>query len=120
MYFMIILWGGPQRIAAGIKFVLYSLSGSLILLLATDCVEVALRYPRVRQLIEHRDRVHDSTPLGWCCHGSGFAKGAGDFPAVARLLLDAGAKPGPNLEDAREDVLAVIREYGLAHRARDV
>jgi ankyrin repeat protein len=87
---------------------------------ATDCVEVALRYPRVRQLIEHRDRVHDSTPLGWCCHGSGFAKGAGDFPAVARLLLDAGAKPGPNLEDAREDVLAVIREYGLAHRARDV
>ncbi|MGB5054163.1 MAG: NADH-quinone oxidoreductase subunit M [Nitrospirales bacterium] len=34
MYFMIILWGGPQRIAAGIKFVLYSLSGSLILLLA--------------------------------------------------------------------------------------
>lgn len=34
MYFMIILWGGPQRIAAGIKFVLYSLSGSLVLLLA--------------------------------------------------------------------------------------
>jgi NADH-quinone oxidoreductase subunit M len=34
MYFMIILWGGPQRIAAGIKFVLYSLSGSLLLLLA--------------------------------------------------------------------------------------
>ena len=34
MYFMIILWGGPQRIQAGIKFVLYSLSGSLILLLA--------------------------------------------------------------------------------------
>jgi NADH-quinone oxidoreductase subunit M len=34
MYFMIILWGGPQRISAGIKFVLYSLSGSLVLLLA--------------------------------------------------------------------------------------
>jgi hypothetical protein len=79
-------------------------------------VEVALRYPGVRQLIERRDRVHDSTPLGWCCHGSGFSKGAGDFPAVARLLLDAGAKPGPNLEHATEDVLAVIREYGLAHR----
>ena len=26
MYFMIILWGGPNRIAAGIKFVLYSLT----------------------------------------------------------------------------------------------
>ena len=32
MYFMIILWGGPGRVAAGIKFVLYSLTGSLLLL----------------------------------------------------------------------------------------
>lgn len=32
MYFMIILWGGPDRVAAGIKFVLYSLTGSLLLL----------------------------------------------------------------------------------------
>ena len=31
MYFLIILWGGPGRIAAGIKFVLYSLTGSLLL-----------------------------------------------------------------------------------------
>jgi NADH-quinone oxidoreductase subunit M len=34
MYFMIILWGGPNRIAAGIKFILYSLTGSLLLLVA--------------------------------------------------------------------------------------
>jgi len=34
MYFMIILWGGPDRIAAGIKFVLFSLTGSLLLLVA--------------------------------------------------------------------------------------
>ncbi len=32
MYFMIVLWGGPGRIAAGLKFVLYSLTGSLLLL----------------------------------------------------------------------------------------
>ena len=32
MYFMIILWGGPNRDSAGIKFVLYSLTGSLLLL----------------------------------------------------------------------------------------
>ncbi len=32
MYFMMGLWGGPQRIAAAIKFVLYSLAGSLALL----------------------------------------------------------------------------------------
>ena len=32
MYFLIVLWGGPGRIQAGQKFVLYSLSGSLMLL----------------------------------------------------------------------------------------
>lgn len=34
MYFIIILWGGPDRIIAGLKFVLYSLTGSLLLLVA--------------------------------------------------------------------------------------
>lgn len=33
MYFMIVLWGGPGRVAAGLKFVLYSLTGSLFLLI---------------------------------------------------------------------------------------
>jgi len=32
MYFMIVLWGGPERIAAGMKYVIYSLTGSLLLL----------------------------------------------------------------------------------------
>ena len=32
MYFMIALWGGPRRAAAGIKFVIYSIFGSLFLL----------------------------------------------------------------------------------------
>jgi NADH-quinone oxidoreductase subunit M len=32
MYFMIVLWGGPGRVSAGLKFVLYSLTGSLFLL----------------------------------------------------------------------------------------
>ena len=32
MYFMITLWGGPGRINAGLKFILYSLAGSLLLL----------------------------------------------------------------------------------------
>jgi NADH-quinone oxidoreductase subunit M len=33
MYFMIVLWGGPNRVSAGLKYVLYSLTGSLLLLL---------------------------------------------------------------------------------------
>jgi ankyrin repeat protein len=74
------------------------------------CVEVALRDARARALVERRDPVHGGTPLGWCCHGARHcASPEGDYPAVARLLLDAGAHPGPNLEDAPEDVLAVVR-----------
>jgi ankyrin repeat protein len=79
---------------------------------ALACVEVALRHDRVRALIERRDTVHGSTPLGWCCHGARHAHNlAGDYPAVARRLLEAGAQPGPNLEDAPEDVRAVIRDH---------
>jgi len=33
MYFMIVLWGGPNRIAAGLKYIIYSLVGSLLLLI---------------------------------------------------------------------------------------
>jgi NADH-quinone oxidoreductase subunit M len=33
MYFLIALWGGPRRIPAGIKFVIYSILGSLFLLI---------------------------------------------------------------------------------------
>ena len=32
MNFMIVLWGGPERVAAGLKYVIYSLAGSLLLL----------------------------------------------------------------------------------------
>jgi len=78
------------------------------------CVEVALRYDRVRALIESRDRVHESTPLGWCCHGSSFARKTKDYPEIARRLLEAGAKPGPNIEHAAGEVLAVIREHERA------
>lgn len=41
MYFMIIFWGGPDRIAAGLKFVLYSLTGSLLLLVGILGLHIA-------------------------------------------------------------------------------
>jgi ankyrin repeat protein len=76
------------------------------------CVETALRHDGVRALLEARDGVHGSTPLGWCCHGSRHcASRAADHAQVARLLLQAGARPGPNLDDATDEVRDVIREY---------
>ena len=83
---------------------------------AVECVEVALRYEGVRALLERRDGVHHGTPLGWCCHGARYARNGGDHARVARALLEAGAEPGPNLEDAPESVLAVMRDFGLAVR----
>ncbi len=76
------------------------------------CVELLLKDPRSKPLLEDRDPTHGSTPLGWCCHGARYAhNSASDHPGVAELLLKAGARPGPNLSDAPEAVLAVIRRY---------
>jgi len=41
MYFLITLWGGPKRNAAGLKFVLYSLTGSLCMLVGILAVYLA-------------------------------------------------------------------------------
>jgi len=41
MYFVIGIWGGPQRIYATVKFVLYTLVGSLLMLVAILAVVIA-------------------------------------------------------------------------------
>ena len=75
---------------------------------AAGCVEVALRHPAVRALLEARDPTHGSTALGWCFHGARHRRNpAGDYAAVARLLLEV----GPNLQDAPPELLAAV---GLA------
>jgi ankyrin repeat protein len=77
-----------------------------------ECVDVALRYPAVRSLIEQRDQKYGGTPLGWCCHGSlNCGNPASEHAAVARRLLEAGARPGPEPAGASKEVLAVIREF---------
>lgn len=75
-------------------------------------VEALLRHAGGRALIDARDRTHGSTPLGWCVHGAQHCGHAdADHPGVARLLLDAGAKPDHEHDHAPEPVRAVIREY---------
>ncbi|HET8656837.1 MAG TPA: hypothetical protein VFL93_15040 [Longimicrobiaceae bacterium] len=79
---------------------------------AAQCVAAALRHGSARALVEARDPVHGGTPLGWCCHGARHCANAdGDYPAVARLLLEAGARPGPDLGEAPPELLAVIRAH---------
>ncbi|MGN6504223.1 MAG: ankyrin repeat domain-containing protein [Tepidisphaeraceae bacterium] len=78
-----------------------------------DLVQLILEHPAVRSrwgdLIELTDASFQSTPLGWCCHGSTNCRNpAGDYPQVARLLLKAGARIGPNLGDASPQLRAVL------------
>ena len=78
---------------------------------AVDCVAAILRHPGAKALLEVRDPTYHGTPLGWCLHGSVNRRNPrGDYVAVARLLLDAGARVDDDVEgrDASDEVREVI------------
>ncbi len=54
MYFMIVLWGGPERIAAGMKYVIYSLTGSLLLLVGILSLSLQAGTFDILALAEHQ------------------------------------------------------------------
>ncbi|HWP58764.1 MAG TPA: NADH-quinone oxidoreductase subunit M [Candidatus Acidoferrales bacterium] len=47
MYFIIGMWGGPRRVYAAVKFVLYTMSGSLLMLVAI--IYLAVRHAELTQ-----------------------------------------------------------------------
>ena len=63
MYFMIILWGGPGRIAAGLKFALYSLTGSLLLLVGI--LGLYLEGGHTYDLLVLSEQTYSSTTQFW-------------------------------------------------------
>ena len=63
MYFMIALWGGPNRIAAAIKFVLYSLTGSLLLLIGI--LGLYLEGGRTFDLLTLMNQTYSPTAQFW-------------------------------------------------------
>lgn len=76
-----------------------------------ETVAVLLEHPRGRQLIGASDARYGATPLGWCCHGSLHGNRSHDHTGVAKLLLDAGARPGPDSSQASEAVEAVLADW---------
>jgi ankyrin repeat protein len=79
---------------------------------SVPCVQALLRHPRGRALVAHPDATYGATPLGWCCHGAQHCGNpAADHVTVARLLLEAGARPGPDCEQAPAAIQAVIRAH---------
>ena len=79
-------------------------------------VEVLLRRPDARGLIEIKDAHYGATPLGWCCHGSRFGNRSHDHAGVAKRLLEAGAQPGPDSSEASPSVEAVLTAWSQTPR----
>ncbi|MEP6621602.1 MAG: ankyrin repeat domain-containing protein, partial [bacterium] len=75
---------------------------------STETVAALLRYRDARALLGLKDARYGATPLGWCCHGSRFGNTHHDHAGVARLLLDAGARPGDDTREASPPVEAVL------------
>jgi ankyrin repeat protein len=78
---------------------------------SADTVAVLLRRRDARDLVSIRDARYNATPLGWCCHGSMFGNTKHDHAGVAKLLLEAGARPGPDMSEASPSVEAVIKGW---------
>jgi NADH-quinone oxidoreductase subunit M len=58
MYFLIGVWGGPRRIYAAVKFVVYTMSGSLLMLVAI--IYLATRHAHVTQTLSFNLlQIHD-------------------------------------------------------------
>ena len=77
---------------------------------SVETVAALLRHPDARALVSIRDAHYDATPLGWCCHGSLHGNRSHDHAGVARLLLEAGARTGPDTEDASPSVQSVLAD----------
>jgi len=59
MYFLIGIWGGPRRVYAAIKFFLYTLAGSVGMLLAIIAIWYFAPGERTFNMIELVQRVHE-------------------------------------------------------------
>ena len=75
---------------------------------SVETVTALLRHGEAAALVATRDAHYDATPLGWCCHGSLHGNQDHDHAGVARLLLEAGARRGPDTQDASPAVMAVL------------
>jgi len=77
---------------------------------SAETVEVLLRRPDGRSLLEIKDAHYGGTPLGWCFHGSLNGNKSHDHAGVAKVLLEAGAYLAPDNE-ASPAVKAVLAAW---------
>jgi ankyrin repeat protein len=78
---------------------------------SAETVSVLLRRRDAGELLTIKDSHYGATPLGWCFHGSRFGNTSHDHAGVAKLLLEAGARPGPGPVEASPSVEAVLTAW---------
>jgi ankyrin repeat protein len=78
---------------------------------SVETVAVLLRRRDARELLTIKDSHYGATPLGWCFHGSRFGNTSHDHAGVAKLLLEAGARPGHGPVEASPAVQAVLASW---------
>ena len=78
---------------------------------SVECVAALLERPDSRALVALEDAHYKATPLGWCRHGSLHGNTTRDHPRIARMLLEAGADPGPEESEASPAVEVVLRAW---------
>jgi NADH-quinone oxidoreductase subunit M len=66
MYFLIGIWGGPKREYASIKFLLYTLLGSILILVVLIALYVSVRSPEATdQLVHSFNMLHMANPSNY-------------------------------------------------------
>jgi len=60
MYFLIGIWGGPRREYASIKFLLYTLLGSILILIVLIALYISVKDPVAEQLVHSFNLLHMS------------------------------------------------------------
>ncbi len=73
MYFLIGVWGGDRRLYAAIKFFLYTLAGSVLMLLAILAIYYYRNTFDVRAILEHPFLAQDGWLQKWLFWGFFFA-----------------------------------------------
>src|SRR5271169_2961227 len=73
MYFLIGVWGGDRRLYAAIKFFLYTLAGSVLMLLAILAIYYYRNTFDVRAILEHPFTAQDGWLQKWLFWGFFFA-----------------------------------------------
>ena len=115
MYFLIGIWGGPRREYAAIKFFLYTLAGSVLMLLALLALYFSLTphtFDMTKLMAAHSNFSHSFQILLWVALFIGFAIKIPAFP-FHTWLPDAHVEAPTAISVILAGVLLKMGTYGI-------